>query len=71
MDKAKCQICGKEFTQITSSHLKLHNITRTEYIKMFGIKGVQNTRRFSRPKNGGERVANDYNFDKVMKCSLK
>lgn len=31
-----CQICGKSFKFITSQHLKLHNISREEYLEKYG-----------------------------------
>ncbi len=33
--KVKCQICNKEFKQITYAHLKHHNITINEYKDLF------------------------------------
>ena len=33
--KVKCEICGREFEQITYSHLKTHGITFDEYIEQF------------------------------------
>ena len=33
----KCEICKKEFKQITNSHLKIHNITPDEYKKKYNI----------------------------------
>ena len=38
-DKVVCQICWKAFDRITYTHMKLHDITVDEYIKMFpGVK---------------------------------
>ncbi|MCK4526208.1 hypothetical protein KAW18_02455 [candidate division WOR-3 bacterium] len=33
--KIKCEICGKEFEKITSTHLKMHDITMLEYREKF------------------------------------
>ena len=33
--KVRCEICGREFEKITSTHLKKHNITSDEYMKQF------------------------------------
>lgn len=35
MNKIKCLICNKEFVQITSTHLKKHDLTVTEYKEKF------------------------------------
>lgn len=35
MDKVKCLVCGKEFKQITNTHLKSHDIDASEYKTRF------------------------------------
>ena len=35
LPKIKCKICGREFEQITNTHLKTHGITMHEYRKRF------------------------------------
>lgn len=35
-----CQICGKKFSRIDWRHLKEHNITKKEYIKLYGNNTV-------------------------------
>lgn len=34
-NKVRCLICNKEFKQITSSHLKIHQLTVAEYKKLY------------------------------------
>jgi len=31
-----CKVCGRELLQITTSHLKLHNMTFDDYTKLYG-----------------------------------
>ena len=35
LPKIKCEICGKEYKQITDTHLKTHDMTMHEYRKQF------------------------------------
>ena len=32
-----CQVCGKKLARIDSHHLKLHNITKSDYIEKYGV----------------------------------
>jgi len=36
-DYVECEICKEKFKQITSTHLKKHNITRNKYVEMFPL----------------------------------
>ena len=47
----RCQICNKDFTRITATHLKQHNMSVAEYKEMFGndsILSEENRRNMSR-----------------------
>ena len=41
-DYIECKICNKKMLIITNTHLKLHNITKPEYIKTYGKCTVSN-----------------------------
>jgi hypothetical protein len=36
----ECKVCGRKFGKITASHLKLHNMTRSEYRELYGEEGL-------------------------------
>ena len=40
-NKIICLECGKEFKQLSKSHLKSHNLTPKEYKKKYGLKTSQ------------------------------
>lgn len=50
-----CKICGKKLTKISNAHLKLHNITKSEYIE----------------KYGKENLMCKTTYDKFKNCALK
>ena len=35
-DYVTCKVCGKQLSRITSTHLKVHNMTMEEYVERFG-----------------------------------
>lgn len=50
-----CKMCGKKLTKISNAHLKLHNMTKEEYILKFGK----------------EDIMCKSTYDKFKQCALK
>lgn len=57
MDKVSCKICGKKFKTIINSHLKLHGIDRTEYLRMFPNARLHSKERLELLRNNASKGA--------------